>query len=199
MAFKELGKDVISRPANVTDDVTTPLEVEEATRDTLYFNAFTEDLFSWDNDLDNDQQRVLKINQDSHFLMACKNLRWRIVFVLYYNVMLILIFKLIMRAGQLTLNERFRMMMIHMKLLSTLKFLVVKKIFCLVFLLAVAQLAIDGQEAYSWVKYLYIDDPISSLDDHNAISVASHLSQLLKAANGSIKTVISSHHALFSM
>lgn len=23
-------------------------------RDTFYFNAFTEDLFSWDNDLDND-------------------------------------------------------------------------------------------------------------------------------------------------
>ena len=27
------------------------------TRDTLYFNAFTEDLFSWDNDLDNDRDK----------------------------------------------------------------------------------------------------------------------------------------------
>ncbi|MDF4614086.1 anticodon nuclease, partial [Vibrio parahaemolyticus] len=61
-----------------------------------------------------------------------------------------------------------------------------ENIFVWCFFLAVAQLAIDGQEAYSWVKYLYIDDPISSLDDHNAISVASHLAQLLKAANGSI-------------
>ncbi|WP_434527649.1 restriction endonuclease subunit S [Vibrio sp. K4] len=42
-----------------------------------------------------------------------------------------------------------------------------------------------------------VADCLSSLDDHNAISVASHLAQLLKAANGSIKTVISSHHALF--
>lgn len=72
-----------------------------------------------------------------------------------------------------------------------------ENIFVWCFFLAVAQLAIDGQEAYSWVKYLYIDDPISSLDDHNAISVASHLAQLLKTGNGSIKTVISSHHALF--
>ena len=36
-------------------------------RDTLYFNAFTEDLFSWDNDLANDRERVLKINQHSRF------------------------------------------------------------------------------------------------------------------------------------
>src|SRR5260221_11283505 len=37
------------------------------TRDTLYFNAFTEDLFQWDNDLKNDRERVLKINKDSRF------------------------------------------------------------------------------------------------------------------------------------
>ncbi len=27
-------------------------------RDTLYFNAFTEDLFYWDNDLEHDERRV---------------------------------------------------------------------------------------------------------------------------------------------
>src|SRR6187549_3944253 len=36
-------------------------------RDTLYFNAFTEDLFQWDNDLANDRERVLTINKDSRF------------------------------------------------------------------------------------------------------------------------------------
>jgi len=41
--------------------------------------------------------------------------------------------------------------------------------------LAVAQLAIDGQDAYNWVQYIYIDDPISSLDENNAIAVAAHL------------------------
>ena len=65
------------------------------------------------------------------------------------------------------------------------------------FYLAVAQLAIDEHESYRWVKYLYIDDPISSLDDNNAIAVASHLAQLLKSTNGNIKVVISTHHALF--
>ena len=43
MAFKEKGK-------------------EKGYADTLYFNAFTEDLFYWDNDLEYDTERVLKIN-----------------------------------------------------------------------------------------------------------------------------------------
>ena len=51
-------------------------------------------------------------------------------------------------------------------------------------------------EAYDWVRYLYIDDPISSLDEHNAISLANRLAQLLKGTDR-IKSVVSSHHALF--
>jgi wobble nucleotide-excising tRNase len=52
----------------------------------------------------------------------------------------------------------------------------VKRIFFIwCFFLAVAQLAIDKDGTYDWVKYIYIDDPISSLDDNNAIAVASHL------------------------
>jgi len=36
--------------------------------DTLYFNAFTEDLFSWDNDLDGDSERYLTLYPSSNFL-----------------------------------------------------------------------------------------------------------------------------------
>jgi hypothetical protein len=36
-------------------------------RDTLYFNAFTEDLFSWENDLDGDTDRHLRLNVQSRF------------------------------------------------------------------------------------------------------------------------------------
>lgn len=48
-AFKDLGKNG-----------------EE--RDTLYFNAFTEDLFHWDNDLEGDRERYLQLNSESRFL-----------------------------------------------------------------------------------------------------------------------------------
>ena len=71
-----------------------------------------------------------------------------------------------------------------------------ENIFIWCFFLAVAELAIDGQEAYDWVKYLYIDDPISSLDENNAIAVAAHLARKLKEQDR-MKAVISSHHTLF--
>lgn len=47
------------------------------------------------------------------------------------------------------------------------------------------------------MKYIYIDDPISSLDDNNAIAVASDLSKLLHRGVGKVNVVISSHHHLF--
>jgi hypothetical protein len=71
-----------------------------------------------------------------------------------------------------------------------------ENIFIWCFFLAIVQLAMDNAEAYKWVKYVYIDDPISSLDENNAIAVASNLAQLLKQ-NTTLKTVISSHHPLF--
>ncbi|WP_417884273.1 AAA family ATPase [Vibrio rumoiensis] len=197
MEFKGLGKVSTIRPANIMDGVTTPLEVEDTTRDTLYFNAFTEDLFSWDNDLDNDQQRVLKINPDSHFFDGLQELemenRIRPLLQRYAD------FDFQIDYSNWTINFK-REIQNESGSHETIEHIKVSRgeenIFVWCFFLAVAQLAIDGQEAYNWVKYLYIDDPISSLDDHNAIAVASHLAQLLRD-NTTIKTVISSHHALF--
>src|SRR6185369_6988924 len=42
--------------------------------DTLYFNAFTEDLFSWENDFENDSERRLHINTKSQFFKGLKEL-----------------------------------------------------------------------------------------------------------------------------
>src|SRR6202521_4915213 len=61
MDFRQAGKKY-DADGNVTE------------RDTLYFNAFTEDLFYWDNDLENDRERVLKINRDSRFFAGLEEL-----------------------------------------------------------------------------------------------------------------------------
>lgn len=56
----------------------------------------------------------------------------------------------------------------------------------------------DDDDAYSWVKYVYIDDPISSLDDNNVVSMACNFSKMFKERNNKeIKLIISTHHALF--
>ena len=41
---------------------------------TLYFNAFTEDLFVWENDLAKDTTRYLKINETSRFFQGLRGL-----------------------------------------------------------------------------------------------------------------------------
>lgn len=63
--------------------------------------------------------------------------------------------------------------------------------------MAICELAIDEADSYKWVKYIYIDDPISSLDDNNAIAVACDLAKLIKKKRDNQKVVISSHHSLF--
>jgi wobble nucleotide-excising tRNase len=70
-----------------------------------------------------------------------------------------------------------------------------ENIFIWCFFLAIVQLVVDGEESYKWVKYIYVDDPISSLDDNNVIAVASHLAQLMKSNDA--KIIVSTHHTLF--
>jgi tRNA A37 threonylcarbamoyladenosine biosynthesis protein TsaE len=175
MAFKDLGKNGDAR-------------------DTLYFNAYTEDLFHWDNDLENDERRVLRLNRDSRFFGGLQELEMenRIGPLLARYADFNFFIDYAEREITFFRDRDDEDDPIPIKVSRG-----EENIFVWCFFLAVAQLAIDGQEAYDWVKYIYIDDPISSLDDNNTIAVASHLAQLLKSSKGEIKTVISSHHALF--
>jgi hypothetical protein len=171
-------------------------------RDTLYFNAFTEDLFSWDNDLDGDSDRKLKLNKDSSFFAGIDQLemdtRIRRLLLRYADFDF--------RIDTAEWIVRFSRSMTvqtddgstRTEILDNIKVSRGEEnIFIWCFFLAIAELAIEEAEAYQWVKFIYIDDPISSLDEHNAISVANHLAQLLKREDNKLKTVISTHHSLF--
>ena len=205
-AFKDLGKVV-----------NTDYETEQP--DTLYFNAFTEDLFSWDNDLKNDSERKLTINTDSSFFAGLESMEmdnririlldhyadfefridtttWEVIFAREFRV------KKDSTAGDEVDNaddaqgegeyETRREEAIKISRGE-------ENIFIWCFFLAIVELALDddGTGPYNWVKHIYIDDPISSLDEHNAIAVANHLARLLKRPESRLKTVISTHHTLF--
>ena len=43
---------------------------EGSPQHTLYYNAYTEDLFTWDNDLENNTEHRLLINQDSSLIQG---------------------------------------------------------------------------------------------------------------------------------
>ncbi len=189
MTFKEAGKS-------------------DGNPDTLYFNAFTEDLFTWDNDLDNDTHRVLLLNKDSKFFGGIKNLdidnKIRPLLQRYADFNFLTIFDYKKENSQ-DEKEYWAVKFIREELVDgtteNIEFIKVSRgeenIFIWCLFLAIAQLAIDEAENYDWVKYIYIDDPISSLDDNNTIAVASHLAQMLKKEGNNVKTIISSHHTLF--
>jgi wobble nucleotide-excising tRNase len=196
-AFKDLGK--------VVDD-----DGDTTKRDTLYFNAFTEDLFSWDNDLENDEHRTLRLNAASSFFVGLNELeienRIRPLLDRFADFDFKINFAFDDRTGKITSAE----VTFSRKVLSgegtdarmdEVDGIKVSRgeenIFVWCFFLAILQLALDGAEAYKWVEHVYIDDPISSLDEHNAIVVGNHLVQLYREAQRPIKTVVSTHHALF--
>lgn len=159
-------------------------------KDTLYFNAYTEDLFHWDNDLTNDTERVLQINSDSSFFRGFKELALEEKIFPYLERYADFDFKIDYEKWTITFSRSDDKE--HIKVSRG-----EENIFIWCLFLAVCELTLDGDEAYDWVKYFYIDDPISSLDDNNAIAVASDLAQLLKRDPRRVKTVISSHHGLF--
>lgn len=166
--------------------------------DTLYFNAFTEDLFVWHNDLDSDTDRYLKINESSSFFDGLKDLALDVdikgylsryadfEFDIDYDKWTVAFSKGDEDGIKISRGE--------------------ERIFIWCLFLAICERVIDGLESYNWVKHLYIDDPVSSLDDNNAIAIACDLAMLVRKAatrrskneeRDPIRTVFSSHHSLF--
>lgn len=173
-------------------------------RDTLYFNAFTEDLFSWDNDLDGDTDRKLRLNADSRFFAGLEQLemdnRIRRLLVRYGDSD----FRIDTTDWVVTFSRKEQGTDDEGNIVPVTRDNIKvsrgeENIFIWCFFLAIAQVAVDAEEGnpYEWVRCLYIDDPISSLDEHNAIKVACHLAELLRREDNSLKTVISTHHPLF--
>ncbi|MDY0919416.1 AAA family ATPase [Pseudomonas viridiflava] len=195
-AFKDLGKQVNE-------------DGETTHRDTLYFNAFTEDLFSWHNDLDNDNERYLRLHPTSQFFAGLEELemdnRIRPILRHYADFEFKLDKAPLNNAlgepiGEQNIVRFFRTITTPAGSVEANNIKVSRSeenIFLWCFFLAILQLVLDDDQNYTWVKYVYIDDPISSLDENNAIAVANHLAQKLVNAKNPPKTVISTHHTLF--
>lgn len=177
--------------------------------DTLYFNAFTEDLFVWENDLEGDSVRRLQLNEKSSFFNAMTELALDETIAQYLS-----------RYADFEFDFTYKDVQQGNETISKPDFVSFRKggeanikvsrgeqnIFIWCVFMAICERMLDGHESYQGKKYLYIDDPISSLDDNNAISVACDLAKLLRraatrrdggGAPAPIKVIFSSHHALF--
>ena len=195
MAFKDKGK-----------------KKNKGKADTLYYNAFTEDLFVWNNDLEHDQIRYLKINEQSNFFSGFKGLALEERIHGHLERFAEFDFKIDYDAWKVSFSREIpnpkynphndepeRIIQENIKISRGEENIFVFSVF-----MSICDLVIEGKEEYSWVKYIYIDDPISSLDENNAITLASDLSNMIKDdfekhndTGGHRKYVISSHHSLF--
>lgn len=179
--------------------------------DTLYFNAYTEDLFTWENDLDGDAVRHLQLNPDSNFFNGLKDLALDETIAGYLGRYADFDFDIDYTEWKISFSKEVlkprrggepeRIVERNIKISRG-----EQNIFVWCLFMAICERMLDGHVSYQDNKYLYIDDPISSLDDNNAIAVACDLAQLLrraasrKDANGAaapIKVIFSTHHALF--
>jgi hypothetical protein len=192
-------------------------------QDTLYFNAYTEDLFNWDNDLENDTHRVLELNDDSMFFDGLRDYSMDVKIGKLLDRYADFDFDILLERRKPPVPPE----VVGQDLPPAVLFfrdrdkdnvpIPIKasrgeeNLFIWCFFLAVAELAMSKEKpaaeanaesgrtptSYEWVKYLYIDDPVSSLDEQNAVAVAAHLAAMLKDDANALKTVISTHHPLF--
>lgn len=166
--------------------------------DTLYFNAYTEDLFVWHNDLDSDANRHLIINKDSSFFNGLSDLALDETIAGYLS-----------RYADFDFDIDYDQWIVTFRKGDDERIKISRgeeNIFIWCMFMAICERVIDGLPSYEWVKHLYIDDPISSLDDNNAIAIACDLASLLRKAAirqntrgepDPLRMIFSSHHALF--
>ncbi|CAM4395707.1 MULTISPECIES: AAA family ATPase [Lelliottia] len=224
-AFNGTGKTRLSRefkqhvpPRNDEDEV----DQSELSRDKfLYYNAFTEDLFFWDNDLVQDTEPRLRIQPNSFtdWVLKDQGQDRNIItnFQRYANE------KLTPRF-----NEEYKIKgkddkEITVKAFSEVTFslergddehsgnLKISKgeesnfiwsifytlIEQVIDILNVAEPAERETNAFDQLEYIFIDDPVSSLDENHLIELAVDLAQLIKSNNSDVKFIITTHNPLF--
>lgn len=220
-AFNGTGKTRLSREFK---ELIAPKETEEEDESgvkVLYYNAFTEDLFYWDNDLDNDTDRKLKIqpNNYTHWVLVKQGQEPNIAthFQRYTND------KLTPRF-----NEQYTIKDKENKDITIPAFSEVRFSFergddsgsddvkiskgeesCFIWsvfyslldqtisVLNVAEEADRETDQFNELQYVFIDDPVSSLDDTHLIELAVNIAELIKSSQSELKFIITTHNPLF--
>ncbi len=180
---------------------------EEIIKHIIYYNAFTEDLFTWDNDLENDSERKLKINTNSKFidLVERQGKENEIANKFKQLTSSKIEPKIDIKTGEVSfsLPTGDENSIENIKISRGEESIFIWSIFYVLIESIIEELNIDevndrSTDEFNHINYIFIDDPISSLDDNNAIDVAIELKELiLNSKNENLQFIISTHHALF--
>lgn len=207
-AFNGSGKTRLSREFK---ELIAPKEVdaeqqEEAGIKILYYNAFTEDLFYWDNDLDADSDRKLKIQPNSftNWVLREQGQDRNIV----ENFQQLTNDKLTPKFSEDFTEVRFSFERGNendtefVKISKGEESCFIWSVFFslmeqVVSVLNIAEKENRETDKYDNLDYIFIDDPVSSLDDTHLIELAVNIAELIKSSNSELEFIITTHNPLF--
>lgn len=222
-AFNGVGKTRLSR--EFKDLVAPKTEGEETEEEkpikVLYYNAFTEDLFFWDNDLDEDTNRKLIIHPNSFtdWIFKDQGQESNIIthFQHYTNDKLTPSFNqaytkkdannndIVIKAySEITFSlERGNDKKINnIKISKGEESCLIWCVFYSLFKLVVETLNLPEPadretDQFNELEYVFIDDPVSSLDENHLIELAVNIAELIKSSRSDLKFIITTHNPLF--
>lgn len=224
-AFNGTGKTRLSREFKLLVepiiDGDTELEDSEVIgKKILYYNAFTEDLFYWDNDLEFDAEPKLKIHPNSFtkWIFEEQGQDRNIIsnFQHYTDEKLTPYFNeehtiskdgIKIKVGAFTEvsfsyergnDERSNNIKISKGEESNFVWCVFYSLLEQVIdVLNVAEPTDRETNQFDQLEYVFIDDPVSSLDDNHLIELAVDLTQLIRSSKSDLKFIITTHNPLF--
>ncbi|MEI4955726.1 AAA family ATPase [Aeromonas caviae] len=208
-AFNGTGKTRLSRQFKelVAGEINAGDENPEASglaqKNVLYYNAFTEDLFFWDNDLNDDEDRKLKIHPNAFTTWVLEEQGQGPNVIDYFK-------KLTNSNIEPQFNADFSE--IHFTIRGDTNHARIKiskgeesnLIWCMFYSLLemiVEELSSPVEERsttdFNQLKYVFIDDPVSSLDDNHLIALAVDIAKLVKSSSADLQFIITTHSPLF--
>lgn len=221
-AFNGTGKTRLSREFKelVSPKEADTEEPEDSGIKILYYNAFTEDLFYWDNDLTADINRklIIRPNNFTSWVLEDQGQERNIVahFQRYTSDKLtprfneeystkdkdgkdvtIKAYSEIMFSIEGGNDEKIENVKISKGEESNFIWCVFYSLLAqVVEVLNVPEPADRETDQFDKLKYVFIDDPVSSLDENHLIELAVNLASLIKKSRD-LKFIISTHNPLF--
>jgi len=213
-AFNGMGKTRLSRefkqliaPKNNNDeDGDDAVASELALNKILYYNAFTEDLFYWDNDLDRDAEPKLKIQSNSFttWILKDQGQDQNIIanFQRYANQHLTPHFSEDFTEVTFSLEHGDDEGSENLKISKGEENNFIWSIFYslldqVINILNVADPSDRETGQFDLLQYIFIDDPVSSLDENHLIELAVNLAELIKSSQSDLKFIVTTHNPLF--
>lgn len=220
-AFNGTGKTRLSREFKALIEPKGDEDIELEDKKILYYNAFTEDLFYWDNDLQYDTDPKLKIQpnaftkwvfeyqgQDGNVIRHFQHYTDEKLtphFNAQYttkddagNDIVIQPFSEVTFSYQRGNDELSN----NIKISKGEESCFIWSVFYslleqVVEVLDVVDPLDRETNQFDNLEYVFIDDPVSSLDDNHLIELAVNLAQLIKSSKSELKFIITTHNPLF--